>query len=701
MKSLWNKLLPLFAIVALLHYLFDFRSLDLSVPLGYDGDALLTLATIKTMVESGWIFYNNHLGAPYGMNFLDFPGSDNFFLIILKIISYFSQDPPFILNVFYILGFLLIYFSTFWACRKFEINFYLSIALAIVFTIAPYHFLRNVKHLFLATYFIVPLITVVIVDIGFGVGNAIDRSEPLQKINWKYLLILCIAGMCGVYYAFFSLIFIFVAGILGWITIRKNFILKNTLLACTTIIVVVLLSLLPNIIYRIHEGVNFTVAQRGFFESEIYGLRITQLLLPIWGHRNEFLANLNHRYQDHLLITEATSSALGIIASVGFISLIAISIFGFNIKKHHSLMVLAKLNLVAILFTTIGGFGILFALLVTPQFRGLNRISIFVAFFSLVAFGIFLQQTINYLSRKKKLLSFMYPLIGLFLVVFSIYDQIPLGAIGKSEAAIKNYYEEKRFIDKIESSLPQNSMVYQYPYVQFPETAPLYKEGYYEFLKPYLHSRNLKWSYGAIKGRDSDLLHIAIGSLSSSQQALAIFKTGFSGVLINKLACKDACIDFESQIKNISYQESIINKESSNVFYRIDVNKMSDSMDLVGYMMGPGFYPTEKSSEGGSWNWATGKGKISIYNFSNTERIGLLKSKIVVLQSEQLLISNAQGFRKRIQFVRGEEMNVSIELQLQPGINDFEFDTSAPPIEIKPDPRKFGFRLSSTQVNIK
>ena len=72
-----------------------------------------------------------------------------------------------------------------------------------------------------------------------------------------------------------------------------------------------------------------------------------------------------------------------------------------------------------------------------------------------------------------------------------------------------------------------------------------------------------------------------------------------------------------------------------------------------------------------------------------------------MLQSEELLISNAQGFRKKIKFVRGEEMNVSVELQLQPGINHFEFDTGMPPIEIKPDPRKFGFRLSSIQINLK
>jgi phosphoglycerol transferase len=182
--------------VILLQYLFDFSSVDLNVPFSYNGDALLNLVSIKTLLESGWFFYNSQLGMPYGMNFLEFPGSDGFFLIVLKAIGLITHSPAYILNLFYILGFPLIYFSTYWACRQFSINIYLSISIAIVFTIAPFHFFRNLQHIFLATYFIVPLITIVIVDIGFGMPRDSNNFEPTKSVSLKYYLILVLAGMC-------------------------------------------------------------------------------------------------------------------------------------------------------------------------------------------------------------------------------------------------------------------------------------------------------------------------------------------------------------------------------------------------------------------------------------------------------------------------------------------------------------------------
>ena len=43
------------------------------------------------------------------------------------------------------------------------------------------------------------------------------------------------------------------------------------------------------------------------------------------------------------------------------------------------------LNATALLYGTVGGFGTIFALFVSPQLRSLNRISVFIAFLSLAA----------------------------------------------------------------------------------------------------------------------------------------------------------------------------------------------------------------------------------------------------------------------------------------------------------------------------
>jgi hypothetical protein len=52
---------------------------------------------------------------------------------------------------------------------------------------------------------------------------------------------------------------------------------------------------------------------------------------------------------------------------------------------------LSRLNLGSLLFVSNGGLGLLFALWVSAKIRGWNRISIFIAFFSLVALAVLLE----------------------------------------------------------------------------------------------------------------------------------------------------------------------------------------------------------------------------------------------------------------------------------------------------------------------
>lgn len=44
-----------------------------------------------------------------------------------------------------------------------------------------------------------------------------------------------------------------------------------------------------------------------------------------------------------------------------------------------------RVNLFAFLLGTVGGFGAVFSFVIRPQLRGLNRISVYIAFFSIAA----------------------------------------------------------------------------------------------------------------------------------------------------------------------------------------------------------------------------------------------------------------------------------------------------------------------------
>jgi hypothetical protein len=134
--------------------------------------------------------------------------------------------------------------------------------------------------------------------------------------------------MCGVYYAFFGILFIFITGIIGTLNEKNNLYIKKSIFSISLIFIVVLINLAPNIIYRIMQGSNNEVGIRSAVESDIYGLRMTQLLIPMWGHKSETLANFGRRFHDNVMVTEATSSALGFTASAGFLILVAVIFIG-------------------------------------------------------------------------------------------------------------------------------------------------------------------------------------------------------------------------------------------------------------------------------------------------------------------------------------------------------------------------------------
>ena len=110
-------------------------------------------------------------------------------------------------------------------------------------------------------------------------------------------------------------------------------------------------------------------------ESEIYGLKIIQLLLPIPDHRVSFLSEISKAYHTTApLVNENAIASLGFVGSIGLIiSLIVIFLSIFNnsiLSKNNNLKLIQKLsafNLAAVLLATIGGFGTVFAYLIFPQ----------------------------------------------------------------------------------------------------------------------------------------------------------------------------------------------------------------------------------------------------------------------------------------------------------------------------------------------
>ena len=554
--------------IALKGYLFQINH-----PLVYSSDGLFSLAYVKTVIDTGWALSNPYLGYPGMLQLYDYPGLDNFSFLIQNLISFWSHNPFIVTNCFYLLTFIMSAFSALYVYGKLGLSKPWAIVAGVLFAILPYHFWRSEGHLYLSAYFAVPLwllLTFWILD-----------KDALFCAKTKYLnyialfALLCIIVNTGVYYTFFGLFYVFSAGLIarlqkqGWAPFGRSLIivLLSTLIAA--------LSLTPNLIFAHLHGKNSQVAHRGFDESEVLGLELTQLLLPAEGHRLPNFAHVRNRYDketaqiDPKLINENSSASLGLLGSFGFLASLAI-IFGTRARKRiQHIYNAALLNLAGFLLATLCGFGTLFAMFISPDIRSYNRISVFLGFLSLLV----LFKLIQYLCDRYCLKTKWVSLLACILLIVGIIDQTPTYAIfPESQSNQADFQNDQTFIANIEKSLPPGSAIFELPYQAFPETPAMYKMPDYAQFRPYLHSTNLRWSYAAMKGRSTATWQQKVAHLPTAKMLEALRQAGFTGIYINREGYADHGVVLEHSLAKILHQKPLVSPNTQLSFFRLGAN---------------------------------------------------------------------------------------------------------------------------------
>lgn len=572
LKAVGIYCLAVFSCLILLIWILKLWEADLKIPFGYSGDLLTNGMLVKGMIDNGWYLNNYFVGMPMGLHMQDYPMADNFHFMIMKIISLFSSNWVVTVNLYFLLTFPLATITSLITLRQFKISYPVSVVISLLFTFLPYHFFRGTAHLYLASYYMIPLIVMVILwcfrENQMLIRN--DETSGKKKLDLRSpkliisVLISLLAASTGVYYAFFAVFFLVLTGLIGYINKRTFQPLLISGVLAAIISLGLLINISPSLIYKYKYGINQEVGERGFNESEIYGLKITQMLLPVPGHRISALSDIAYKYINLApLVTENHTAALGITGSIGFVVLLGLLFYNASVDE---LSLLSLLNISAVLLGTIGGFGTVFAMTVSPQIRAYNRISVYIAFFSLFAVAILLQRIkIKYL-KTGLVKAWFYILLVLILSV-GILDQTT-ESFSIDNAQIKEEFENDRnFISKVEAILPQNSRVFQMPYVPFPENPPVNKMGDYELFKAYLHSRTLRWSYGTMKGREGDVWQKQVSGMPADNMVKQLSTAGFNGIYIDRYGYTDMAAGIEEKLVEILGTKPIISTNNRLAFF--------------------------------------------------------------------------------------------------------------------------------------
>ena len=566
---------------------FGLNKTNLYLPWGaYGGDRFATYNVVQNIKDSGWIYSNPRLAAPFTADFIDFLviHTDNLANLLLKIIFYFSNNIFFSVNILFIINCIFISTISYFVLIYLKINRLIALLASLTYTLLPYIIIRNIGHLFLSMYLFIPLGLLLCFWI-YTDDNFFNIKKNFFKIKQNVIgIIFCflIANNGNGYYPFFVCFFVLLTGI-----IKTEF--KYIKKIYPAIILVFLLSFLffinltPSIINNIINGKNIEVAVRQYIETELYGLKISQLLIPMRSHGLNFLIDIIYKNENSLLVTENRMSYLGIYGSIGcLILLVYIFIKKERNNDNNLLFLLSRLNIGAILLATIGGFSSLLAIIFSIQLRAYNRISIFIAYISILAVSIILNSFLNKIPNKKKIyfniLFFVFSILGiLFQYPFSLSEKY------LSEKEHVSFVNDSAFIQHIETLVPDGSMIYQLPFHRYPEEPPKNEmRDYTPFIGGFF-SKNLRWSYGAIKGRYPDYWHQKVNLLPIDIKIQILSLVGFEGILIDKRAYTlDDIIILEQSISDILNYNCIYSLDKNLIYFSLaEYNKNNNLLYTI------------------------------------------------------------------------------------------------------------------------
>ncbi|WGU93814.1 hypothetical protein QJQ58_25320 [Paenibacillus dendritiformis] len=682
---------------------------DLYIPFNNSGDALFSKVVIKTLIENGTYNINGNLGAPFQSELFDFPlGTDNFNFLLLKLISLFNSDAIYVTNFFYLFTFFLAVITSMIAMRSLNISPLIAIVGSQLFAFLPYHFYRGQGHLFLSGYYVIPLIVLLITWIG---NDKFEHDSYIWKSKRLYygIIICAIASSSGIYYAFFGCFFLLVAALCKFVEFSKanKKTIVISLLFIATIVLGIVINNAPSILYKQEHGANETVGVRSTIETEIYGLKIDQLVMPVNGHRISKFAEWREKYDSSApLANENGASSLGIIGAAGFCMLLFLLLFIGNKNKNEALEQLSILNISAILLSSVGGFSFYFAALISPSIRAYNRISIYIGYFSILAVVIVAQMIKEkYITSKFRSYCFSFSLI--LLLMIGILDQTVPSMVPDYNGNKKSYLQDAKYIKSIEDLLPNGSLVFQLPYVPFPENPPVHRMVDYDLFKGYIHSHSLKWSYGAMKGREADIWYRDTSSKPVNELVLNLSYAGFAGIYIDRYGYEDSGVGLENQIKDVLKEEPLVSQDGRLAFYSMksynerlasSVSKevWKEHRESVLYPVttewGQGFYGLE-GAEDNNWRWSSKSSEFVLNNPSkNTKKLDMKMTFRTGSEAFSKLKIKSDLFQEEIT-LNNEGYEFIKSISIPPGRHSISFESDASKVVAPTDPRELVFAV--------
>jgi hypothetical protein len=517
-------------------------------------------------------------------------------------------------------------------------------------------------------------------------------------------LAICVAiGFTYIYWAFFACIVIAVGCLIGLFRLGKKKIILVALLYMTVIGAASVADKSGSLLYWYRNGYNAT-APKSPAEADTFGLRIRQMLTPIHGHPLPLMRRVRDKI-DAEFPNDLPFDTLGMIGVIGFAILCCVAVGRprGRILGDARLRLLSGFVIALVLIAEVGGFGSLFNVFVVDEFRDYDRISPFIALFSLAAVAI----TVDALLAGRK--RYAHWLFGGCLLIFGAFDQIPVVLFSNWESERRLFYENQFFIGQLESRLPAGTMVFQLPHTDFPIDEGREQMLPYDQARAYLHSKRLRWSWGAMVGRNHDWAAVT-AELPLHEFIERIIFAGFGGVMIDRYGYKDS----EVEQSMLSYLGPASKFDLGGRWVFFDLRAFRDKLESspssderarreeaakhpIGVEWLPSFSGLE-SSPGTRWRWCGRNGTIRFVNDSNGRRVIDVTGKLQQSSPGSFNLFAEREGQKRQFVLAADPVEFHDRLVLEPHSSEeirMRFD--GPLLNVPADPRELAFQAIDFQ----
>ena len=238
---------------------------------------------------------------------------------------------------------------------------------------------------------------------------------------------------------------------------------------------------------------------------------------------------------------------------------------------------LAVLCVFGFLVGTVGGFSTLFALLVTDNIRGWNRIAIFLSMFALASVALLFDRADRVGAPTWHACIVIggcpgpwQPPACLMLVGVGLFDQVPPVPLDQFKADTTAWTGDQTYVDEIQAQVPPNTMIFQLPYLPYPEAGTRLKLVDYDPLRPYLHSTDLRWSYGGVKGRALADWADSVSSEPTERMLVEIGAAKFGGLHVDRAGyTADADKKLEQELRGLLHTAPMVSPDNRFSFWNL------------------------------------------------------------------------------------------------------------------------------------